>query len=59
MKVEVINKGFTVIPETDFEVDYLRGFLSRKREVIIKSGLNISDIEAMNVRFISEKKEIK
>jgi len=59
MKVQVINKGFTVIPETDFEIDYLRRFLSRKREVVLKSGSNIGDVLAINVRFILEDKKVE
>ena len=51
MLFRYIENGFSVIPETEFEQDYLRSIflLKKNRRVVVKSGLEISDVVAVNV----------
>jgi len=51
MKVEVTDKGFLVVPETDFEKDYLvRTFVNcKERLVTIKYGLSLDDLISVKV----------
>lgn len=51
MKVEVIENGIEVIPETEFEEGYLRNFLNNEREVVVRSGIDISNIVGLKVRW--------
>lgn len=55
MDVECImeqgRKGVSIIPETDFEIDFFRECFMNKndRKVIIKSGSSLSDIMSIDV----------
>lgn len=56
---EKSRKGIMIIPETDFELEYLSHcFIGEtERHVIVKSGSSISDLQSVNV--YAEVKDVK
>jgi len=51
MQVETIENGFLVIPDTNFESDYLaKTFVNNKeRKVVVRSGLSVADVMSIKV----------
>ena len=39
-----------IIPETDFEVDYLKQFQGKKLEAFVKTGQDLTDIVGLKIR---------
>jgi len=52
MRIEPIENGVRIVPETEFETDYLASLFigSKDREVIVKSGSSIADLISIDVR---------
>jgi hypothetical protein len=52
MKIEITNDGMMVVPETDFETEYLRQYHnSQNIEVKLKFNLSIDDdLEGLMIR---------
>jgi len=52
MKVEILKDGLIVVPETDFEIQYLRSFYHPHRlEAFLKHGVSISTVLGLKVKF--------
>lgn len=52
MKVSVIDSGVSIVPETDFETEYLKKLFignNIERKVVVKSGCSISDLVSVNI----------
>lgn len=50
MKLNIINDGVQVVPETEFEKQYLTNiFIGEQRKVIVKSGAGVGDLISLNI----------
>lgn len=51
MKIVPIDGGISIVPETDFETDYLANcFIGKNdRKVIAKSGMSVGDLMSIDV----------
>ena len=50
MKVQIVDDGIIVVPETDFEDSYLRkNFLGNSLTAFLKHGLSVSELIGLKV----------
>lgn len=56
MELAPIENGFQIIPETEFEKEYLSQLFinQKKRHVLVKSGTSLGDVVAVNVTVANE-----
>lgn len=51
MKVKIEKDGLLVVPETDFEEEYLRSYSNQKElDVFLKHGLTVKELIGLKVR---------
>lgn len=50
MKVEIIEEGLMVVPETQFEEEYIKSFMLEDLTAFVKTGSTGSDVIGLKIR---------
>lgn len=51
MKIHIIENGVSLVPETDFEKEFLsQTFALRRREVVLATGISAADVQELRIR---------
>lgn len=50
MKVEIIDEGLIIVPETEFEEDFIKSFMLENLNTFVKTGATASDIIGLIIR---------
>lgn len=57
MKVEILEDGLIIVPESDFEEQYLRKtFACKKLEAFLKHGLSVKDLIGLKIKPLQNEK---
>ena len=49
MKIEIIKNGLIIVPETNFEAEYITQFQLSKNECFVKTGTTLNDIVGLKI----------
>lgn len=50
VKIRPMSNRLSIIPETEFEVEYLKSFANKTNIVIVKSGSSISEFISLDIK---------
>jgi len=55
MQFRIIKNGIFIIPETEFELEYIKQFQIENLKAFVKTGVNLTDI--LGLKIVIESKE--
>ena len=55
MKVEETSDGLIIVPQTDFEAEYLHKLAGKEMSTFVKTGTSVKDIVGLKIKIVGDK----